>query len=69
MIPLRTVIRLAENGLVSIRANLSNGLITARITERGRFVLKQMRCKLQLSGAAPPARASFNSREVGGSKL
>jgi hypothetical protein len=43
LIPLWTVGRLAEKGLVTIRANMGNGVTTARITERGRYMVEQMR--------------------------
>jgi hypothetical protein len=42
LIPARTVFRLAENGLVSIKANQANGLVTARITQQGRYLVEHM---------------------------
>jgi hypothetical protein len=55
LVPARTVFRLAENGLVSIKANQANGLVTARITQRGRYVVEQM--SGQLSFRAKPGDA------------
>ena len=43
LFPLRTLIRLVEKGLVTIRTNSTNGIITARITNRGRYIVEQMR--------------------------
>ena len=43
LIPLWTVSRLAEKGLVTIRANMVNRVITARITGRGRYMVEQMK--------------------------
>ena len=48
-IPLRTVIRLVEKGLVTIQTNSTNGIITARITKRGRYIVEQMRGAVSLT--------------------
>jgi hypothetical protein len=40
LVPARTVVRLAAKGLLTIKANLANGLTTARITERGRYLFE-----------------------------
>ena len=42
LLPLRTIVRLAEKGLVTIQANSANGITTARITKRGRYIVEQM---------------------------
>ena len=42
LIPRRTMVRVAGKGLVTIQANSANGIITARITKRGRYILEQM---------------------------
>ena len=42
LIPPRTVVRLAAKGLVTIQANSANGIVTARITKRGRYIVEQM---------------------------
>ena len=49
LIPLRTVIRLVEKGLVTIQTNSTNGIITARITKRGRYIVEQMRGAVSLA--------------------
>ena len=36
------MVRVAGKGLVTIQANSANGIITARITKRGRYILEQM---------------------------
>jgi hypothetical protein len=40
LIPARTVVRLAQKGLLMIKANVANGLITARITQQGRYIIQ-----------------------------
>ncbi len=42
LIPARTVLRLAKKGLVTIKANSGNGLVSARITQQGRYVIEHM---------------------------
>ena len=48
LIPPRTVIRLAGNGLITIQANSANGRTTARITKRGRYIVDQMKGAVSL---------------------
>ena len=48
LIPLRTIVRLAEKGLVTIQANSANGRTTARITKRGRYIVDQMKGTVSL---------------------
>ena len=43
LLPLRTILRLAEKGLVTVLTNRANGITTARITNRGRFIVEQTR--------------------------
>ncbi len=49
LFPLRTLIRLVEKGLVTIRTNSTNGIITARITNRGRYIVELMRGAVSLT--------------------
>jgi hypothetical protein len=52
LVPLRTVTRLVKKGLVTIQNNSANGIITARITKRGRYIVEQMRGAVSLTSPA-----------------